>query len=62
MLLKEIDPKTFSLMLHDSIQEIVSLFDLSGDFGQVITSLEKEVLQFQKTITNGQKLLQDIMK
>ena len=61
MLLKEVDLKTFPVFLQDIVKEIVSLFELSWNFDQIISLLEKEVTQFQKTITNGQKLLQDII-
>lgn len=62
MLLKEVDSKTLPVFLKNIVKELTVLFDLTGNFDQVISLLEKEVTQFQKTITNGQKLLQDIIK
>jgi alanyl-tRNA synthetase len=59
MLLKEVDQKTFTSFLKNIVAEIVSLFDLKGDFDSVVDVLEKEIIQFQKTITNGQKLLNE---
>jgi alanyl-tRNA synthetase len=61
MLLKEVDVKTLPTFLKNIIKEIVSLFDLTGNFDPIVVLLEKEVTQFQKTISNGQKLLQDII-
>ncbi|MCX6822968.1 MAG: alanine--tRNA ligase [candidate division SR1 bacterium] len=62
MLLKEVDSKTLPAFLKNIVKELTVLFDLTGNFDQVIALLEKEVTQFQKTISNGQKLLQDIIK
>lgn len=62
ILLNTVDQKKFTSFLKDVIEEIVSLFEISGDFSGTLDVLEKEVLQFQKTITNWQKLLQDVMK
>ncbi len=62
MLLKEVDVKTLPTFLKNIVKEIVTLFDLTGKFDPIVTLLEKEVTQFQKTISNGQKLLQDIIK
>lgn len=61
MLLKEVDVKTLPTFLKNIMKEIVSLFDLAGNFDPIVVLLEKEITQFQKTITNGQKLLQDII-
>lgn len=61
MLLKDVDSKTLPVFLKNIVKEIVSLFDLSGDFEPLVSLLEKETTQFQKTINNGQKLLQDII-
>lgn len=61
LLLTQVDNKTLSTFLKSIVKEIVSLFDLSWNFDAVVSVLEKETIQFQKTITNGQKLLQDIM-
>ena len=62
MLLKNIDPKTLHGFLKAIVQEVTRLFDVSGNFDSIVSLLEKETTQFQKTITNGQKLLQEIMK
>ncbi len=62
MLLKEVDQKTFIFFVKNIVKEIVFLFDLKSDFGSIADALVKEVIQFQKTISNWQKLLQDIMK
>lgn len=62
ILLKEINTKTLPEFFNHIVKEITALFDLSGNFDLIISILEKEVTQFQKTITNGQKLLQDIIK
>ena len=61
MLLKAVDVKTLPTFLKNIVKEIVALFDLAGNFDPIVALLEKEVVQFQKTITNGQKLLQDII-
>lgn len=61
ILLRQVDVKTLPIFLKHLVQEIVDLFDLKGNFDSLISILEKEVTQFQKTISNGQKLLQDII-
>ena len=61
ILLRQVDVKTLPTFLKHLVQEIVDLFDLKGNFDSLISILEKEVTQFQKTISNGQKLLQDII-
>jgi alanyl-tRNA synthetase len=60
MLLKEVNQGTLKGFLNESVRLIASSFELSADLGQIVSVLEKETVQFQKTITNGQKLLREL--
>lgn len=62
MLLKPVSEDVFDSFVTTIVAFVDALMEANADTKNIITVLIKETHQFQKTISNGQKLLDDIIK
>ncbi len=61
MLLKPVDEKVFAEVITTMVMFVDALTEAKADMKQISIVLIKEAQQFQKTITNGQKLLDELI-
>jgi alanyl-tRNA synthetase len=55
--LKKISEIDLNILLTNLITSIADQFSLQVEIDSIILSIQKECIQFQKTINNGQKIL-----
>jgi len=62
ILLKELSEAESTKLIEEIMNRISNNFEGSFDLKNIITVLLKETTQFQKTINNGQKMLNDLFE
>ena len=61
MLLKPVTEEVFDIFVTTMVTFVDALMESKADTKNVSTVLIKEIRQFQKTINNGQKLLDELI-
>ena len=62
MLLKPVSEQLFDSFLHQIVVLVNDQMQTQVDIHHIVTVLTKEAPQFQKTITHGQKLLDELIQ